>query len=108
MLRSDGGVVEARGDRVRQLDVAVLILEHEAAGALQHAGTAARKAGRVLARPDAVAASLDADQPRRRVGDEGVEDPHRVAAATHARDDGVGQRPNCSRHCARASLPITD
>ena len=66
VLGADRGVVEAGGNRVRQLDVAVLVLQHEAARALQHAGAAAGEARRVLARPDAVAAGLDADQARRR------------------------------------------
>ena len=69
-----------------------VVLEHEAARALQDAGTAAGEARRVLAGADAVAAGLDADQPRRRIADERVEDAHRVAAAADAGDDGVGQR----------------
>ena len=64
VLGSDRRVVEAGRDRVRQLDVAVGVLQHVAARALQHAGAAAGEARRVLARRDAAPAGLDADQPR--------------------------------------------
>ena len=50
VLGPDGGVVEAGRDRVRQLDVAVVVLQHVGARALQHAGAAAGEARRVLAR----------------------------------------------------------
>ena len=48
---------------MRQLDVAVLVLQHEGARALQHAGAAAGEPRRVAAARDLLAAGLDADQP---------------------------------------------
>ena len=88
---------------MRQLDVAVLILEHETARALQHAGAAARKARRVLARPDAASASLHADQPRRTVS---ATKASKIPMAllpppTHA-TIGVGQRARTARDTAPA------
>ena len=48
---------------MRQLDVAVVVLQHERARALQHAGAAAREPRRVAAARDPLAAGFDADQP---------------------------------------------
>ena len=48
---------------MRQLDVAVVVLQHEGARALQHAGAAAGKPRGVAAARDLLAAGLDADQP---------------------------------------------
>ena len=62
VLGPDRRVVEPGRDRVGQLDVAVVVLQHVAARALQHAGAAAGEARRVLARRDAAPAGLDADQ----------------------------------------------
>ena len=61
VLGPDGCVIESGRDRVRPLDVAVLVLQHVGARALQDAGAAAREARRVPARHDAVGR-----RPRRR------------------------------------------
>ena len=50
VLRTDRGIVEPRGDRMRQLDVAVRVLQHVTSRSLQHAGAAPREPGRVIAR----------------------------------------------------------
>src|SRR5262249_59332981 len=92
VLRTDGRVVESGRDRVRQLHVAVDVLEHVTARALQHASTATCKARGVVARGDAAAAGLDADQPDAGVVHERVEDAHGVTAAADARDDRGWQR----------------
>ena len=76
---------------------------------MQDARRAAGEARGVVARRDAAAAGLDADQPHARVVDERVEDAHRVAAAADAGDDEVGQPAGARRgSAARASWPITD
>ena len=49
VLRADHGVIQTRRDRVRQRDLAVVVLQHEAVGALQHAGRAAAIPRRVVA-----------------------------------------------------------
>src|SRR5687767_1500910 len=76
---------------MRQLDIAVGVLEHEASRALKHSRTAAGEAGGMLARRDAAAPGLDADETHIPVAHERVEDPHGVTAAADARDDGVRQ-----------------
>ena len=76
---------------MRELDVAVLVLQHEGARPLQHAGAAAGEPRRVAAARDALAAGFDADQPHVAIVDERVEDAHRVAAAADARDHGIRQ-----------------
>ena len=50
VLGTDRGVVESGGDGVRQLDVAVVVLEHVGVRALEHAGAAAGEPRGVLAR----------------------------------------------------------
>ena len=62
VLGADGGVVEAGGDGVRQRDLAVVVLQHVAVGAVQHAGQPAGEARGVLAECSAAAAGFDADQ----------------------------------------------
>ena len=103
VLRPDRRVVEPGGNRVRQLDVAVHVLQHIRARALQHAREPGRKArgmtacGQALPRP-----------PRRRsvepirLGNERVEDAERVAATADARHDGIGQPSGQSSGTARA------
>src|SRR5690606_36384080 len=44
---------------------------------------------------DAAAAGLDTDEPHVTIVDEGIEDPHGVAAAPDARHDGVRQASGC-------------
>src|SRR4029079_3550410 len=92
VLRADRGVVEACGNRMGELHVAVLVLQNETARALKHAGAATRAPRVVLTGADPVAAGFDADQPRGRVAQERVEDSHGVAASADARDDRVGKR----------------
>ena len=87
VLGADRGVVEPRRDRMRELDVPVLVLQDERARSLQHAGAPAGEARRVAPAGDLVAAGFDADQTHGAVVDERVEDADRVAAAADARDD---------------------
>ena len=102
VLRPDRGVVEPGGNRMRQLDVAVVVLQDERARALQHARAAAGEARGVAAPDDRLAAGLDADEPDARVADERVEDAHGVAAAADARDDRIGQPAGQLAGSARA------
>ena len=69
VLRADGGVVQAGGDAVRELDLAVLILQHKRARALQHTESAARESSGVFAVDDALAAGLDAGHRHRLVAE---------------------------------------
>ena len=94
VLRPDAGVVQPGADAVGERDLAVVILQHIALGALEHAETAQLRIGEtrgVLAAGDAAAAGLDADQTHLFMLEEGVEDADGVAAAAHAGHDGIGQ-----------------
>ena len=82
-------VVEARGNRMGQLDIAVLVLQHERARALEHARAAAGKPRGVPAADNLLAARLHADQAHLTIVDERIEDADRVAAAADARHDRV-------------------
>ena len=83
VLGADARVVEPGRDRVRVGDLAVLVGEHERAGAVQHRDAARAEAGR--------ARRLDADEPDLGVVDEAGEHADRVRAAADAGDDGLGQ-----------------
>src|SRR5688572_19147316 len=79
---------------MREFDVPGVVLQHERASPLQHAGAAAGKAGGMTARRDALAASLDPDQSHALVVDESVEDSDRVAATTNTGHDRI-RKPSC-------------
>ena len=65
MLGTDGRIVEARGDRMGQLDVAGRVLQHERPRALEHARRAAGESRRMTPGQNRRAACLDANQPHR-------------------------------------------
>ena len=65
VLRPDAGVVQPRGDRVRLGGLAVVVLQQVGHRPVQRAGRAGGQGGAVPAGLDAVAAGLEADQPRR-------------------------------------------
>src|SRR5437899_4593005 len=72
---------------MRQLDVAVVVLQNKRPRALQDAGAAACEPRGMAAAEDLLATGLDADQPDVAILDERIEHAHRVAASTNARDD---------------------
>ena len=84
MLRPDAGIVEAGRDRMRLGDLAFLVLQEIGAIAVQHAGPAAGQRRGMLARLDAAARRLDADDAHALVVEEGMEQAHRVRAAADA------------------------
>src|ERR1700747_994091 len=69
----------------------VLVLQQKRERSLKRPGRPARERRRVAAGLNAVAGSLEADQPHARVVEEGVEDPDGVGSSADARGDGVGQ-----------------
>src|SRR5262245_66002646 len=91
VLRSDRRVVQSGRDRVREQNVAVIVLEQLAVGAVQHAWTAACEARGMIARTNPSPSGFNADQSNLRIVDKGVEDSHRVAAAADAGDNDVRQ-----------------
>src|SRR5439155_26678684 len=74
VLGTDCGVVETRRHGMRQLDVAILVLQHERARALQDAGAAPGEARGVSAARNLFTPRLDADEPYARVVQKGIED----------------------------------
>ena len=88
---------------MRLRDLAVVVDEHVALAAVQHADAARAERRGVAAGRDALARRLDAEQPHARVADERREQPHRVRAAADARDERVGQ-PAGLREDLRARL----
>ena len=89
VFRADGGVVESSGNRVGELDLAVVIGEQPGLGALKDAKLAALETGSVLFRKDAETTGLDADHADRFVVEEGMEQAHRIRSATDAGDEQV-------------------
>src|SRR5689334_3595983 len=87
MLGTNCRVIQSGRDRMRQLDIPVLVLQHEGAGALEYASAAAGEAGGVTAAGNLLASCFDADEPHIAILDERIEDTHRVAAAADAGDD---------------------
>src|SRR5690349_7459778 len=76
---------------MRQGDLPVVVLEHEAVRALQNAGRAAAIPRGMLAELVAAAPRLDADQLDAGVWNERVEQSDSVAATADAGERGVGQ-----------------
>ena len=62
VLGADRRIVEPGGHGVGADDLALLVLEHQGAGAVEHAQSAAREPRRVIAQVRPPAAGLDADQ----------------------------------------------
>src|SRR5690606_34713347 len=89
----DARVIQPGRDRVRRRDLASLVLEEVAHRAVQDAGPSGGERRGVAPRLEPRARGLDADQLDTRLVDEGVEDAHRVRAATDAGDDGGREPP---------------
>src|SRR5205823_2680859 len=93
VLGPDRGVIEPRGNGVRQLDLAVFIREHEGLGSLKNAETAALKARGVFAGPDSFAAGFNGDHADGFSVEKGMENTYGVEAG------GEGLRTG--KHAAR-------
>ena len=91
VLRADQRVIEAGGNRMRQRDLAVGVLQKIAVCAVQHARRSAAETRRVHPQFLAGAARFHADQLHALVADEGMKDADGVAAAADAGEDRVGQ-----------------
>jgi hypothetical protein len=85
------GVVEAGGDGVGELDLAVRVREEPGFGALEDSEFAALEARGMTASHDAVAAGFDAGHFDGFVIYEGMEKSNGVAAAADAGDEQVGE-----------------
>ena len=107
VLRTHRGIVQAGGDGVGLLDLAVLVLEDVGVGAVEDARGASRQRGAVLAGVEAQTARLDAHHAHARVVHELVEHADGVAAGAHAGDERVGQ-PALLGQDLPARLPADD
>src|SRR5262245_15620242 len=75
VLGADPGVVQARGDRVRGPNLAVLVLDHIRQAPVEHPGDACRERRPVAPAPEARPGRLDADQPHLGVIEKRMEEP---------------------------------
>ena len=90
MLRPDAGIIQPRRNRMRVLDLAVIVHQQIGAVAMQHAGPAARDRGRVQLR-QAVAGGLDAEDLDAGIIEERMKQSHRIGAAADAGDQRIRQ-----------------
>ena len=98
MLRADSGIIEAGRDRVRFVDLPVLIHQQIGAIAVQHAGPAARERGRVQPGGEPMARRLPPVDLDLRIVQERVEQAHGIGAATDARDQRIRQASFSGHH----------
>ncbi len=108
VLRADGGVVQARGHRMGELDLAVGVLQDERLAALKGRRACPRRTGR-RARP----CGCRGRPPRRRSCGPPVSSRNSkkspialLPPPTHATSSS-GRRPSRARICSLASTPIT-
>ena len=105
VLGADHGVIEAGGDGVRERDLAVVVLQQVAVGAVQDAGSAAAKARGVLAERVAAAAGFDADQLRPSASRmKAWKMPMALLPPPTQAMSGSGRRPSASRICRAGFL----
>src|SRR5688572_33298291 len=98
MLRSDAGIIQARGHRVRFLNLPVLILQQHREATLQYAGRAVGERSSVLSQAAAGATRFDAEHFHIAIFDEWMEHSDRVRAAADARDHQVRQLAGALEH----------
>ena len=72
-------------------DLSLVVLQDHGAGPVKQAGRTANQGGPVAAAVQSRSAGLDADEPHRLLGNEGVKDADGVAAAADARHHHVGE-----------------
>ena len=85
VLGADAGIVETGRDRVHVLGLAVVVLEHVAEAAVQHARLALGQAGGMVAGLQPPSAGLGADQLDLGVLDERIEHARRVRSRRRRR-----------------------
>src|SRR5690606_33485811 len=86
VLGTDRGVIETGADRVRELDLAVVVLKDVGLRALENAELAAFETRGVFAAFDAAAAGFDADQAYGGLLEKFEEEADRVRTAADAGD----------------------
>src|SRR5437764_13802935 len=91
MLGTDRGVIEPRGNRVGQLDLAILVREQKCFCSLKDTQPSSLKSRRVFAGSNSFAAGFDSNHAHAGVAQERMEQTNGVAAATDAGDEQIGQ-----------------
>src|SRR5829696_7611804 len=98
MLWADAGIIEARRDRVRVLDLTVAVHEEIRAVAVQDAGPAAGERGGMQPGREAVPGRLDAVDLDVAVVEEGMEEADSIGAAADGGDERIRQAAFLSQH----------
>src|SRR5438105_14606713 len=113
MLGTDRGVIEPRGNRVGQLDLAILVREQKCFCSLKNTQSSSLKSRRVFPGSNSLATRFDSDHPDTLVIQKRMEQANGVAAATNASDEQIGQalfavEDLLSRFLDDDALKITD
>ena len=102
VLGTNRRIVEPRRHRMRRQDVAGLVLQQQAARAVQHAGHAAGESRRVFARRDAAPAGFHAHQPHAASSMNASKRPIALLPPPTQATARSGSRPDDRRACPRA------
>jgi hypothetical protein len=105
VLRADTRVVQARGDRVCLLDLAMLVLKNDRVAALQHPCATETERGGIVAESGPATARLHAEQLDTAVREERMEQADRVRAPAHAGDRDIGQPARLLEHLRTCLAP---
>src|SRR5436853_4835894 len=98
MFRTDARIIEARGNRMRLVDLSVLVHKEISAVAVQHPRAAAGDRGGMHAGVKPMTRGLDAINFNVIVVEEWVEQAHRVRAAADTGDERIRQAALCRLH----------
>ncbi len=107
MFRPDAGIIQPRRNRMRVLDLAVIVHQQIGAVAVQHARPAAGDRRRMQLRQP-MAGGLDAENLDAGIVEEGMKQPHRVGAAADTGHQGIRQAALGGLHLRMVSTPMTD
>ena len=107
MLGADAGIVEAGRDRVRVLDLAVVVHQEVGAVAVQHAGPAAGERGGVQAASSPWPAASTPKISIWRSSRNGWNSPMAFEPPPIAATSESGRRPSACSICSRVSRPMT-
>ena len=85
------GIIEPCGNRMRQLDLAILVREQKCFCSLKNTQSSSLKSRRVFPGSNSLPTSFDSDHPDGLVIQKRMEQANGVAAATNASDEQIGQ-----------------
>ena len=93
VFRAHTGIVEASTDRMRLLNLAVLVLEEETHRTVQHTSTPFRHGRGMAPRLDPIACSFNPDQAHIRTGHKLMEQAHGVGTTPNTGQQDIRQAP---------------